>query len=264
MTLRSALEPYCAAHSPIHRLDPRLKLPATLAFVLAVTGQPPRAWAALLLSGLIAAALVVVSRVPPSLALKRSLAALPFAGLAALSLPFTRGGQALWSLQLGRWALTMTDLGLIAWASVVAKAWLSVLVSGLLVATTPFPALLQAMQALYVPRILIAILSFMYRYLFVLVDEAQRLQIARLARSAGGAAAGGTMFWRARVLGGMIGSLFIRSYERSERIYHAMLSRGYDGRWPSVAPFRWQAHDTWAGIVLGASLAAIVMLGYAI
>ena len=71
-----------------------------------------------------------------------------------------------------------------------------------------------------------ATISFMYRYLFVLVDEAMRLQTARDARSVG---AGRTLFWRAKVLGGMIGCLFIRSYERSERIYAAMLSRGYAG-----------------------------------
>jgi cobalt/nickel transport system permease protein len=259
--LHSALEPYRVADSLIHRLDARLKLLATLAFVLTATSLPPSAWLALLSLGVIAAALVFASRVSPSTALKRSLVALPFAGMIALSIPFTHGGQTLWSMQLGRWTLAVTDQGLIAWTSLVVKAWLSVLVSGLLVATTPFPALLKAMQALYVPRILVTIISFMYRYLFVLVDEAMRLQTARLARSAGGARAGGTVFWRIKVLGGMIGSLFIRSYERSERIYHAMLSRGYDGQWPSLTQSKWRPQDTWLGILLGTCLIAIVALG---
>lgn len=259
--LHSALEPYHVADSLIHRLDARLKLLATLAFVLAATSLPPSAWRALLLLGAIAAAATIVAHVPPSKVLKRSLIALPFAGMIALSIPFTRGGQTLWSMQLGRWMLAVTDQGLTLFASIVAKAWLSVLFSGLLVATTPFPTLLKGMQSLSVPQILITITSFMYRYLFVLVDEAMRLQRARQARSTGSGRAGGTMFWRIEVLGGMIGSLFIRSYERSERIYHAMLSRGYDGQWPSLSPLRWQGQDTWVGILLGTCLIAIVVLG---
>ncbi|MBN1936117.1 MAG: cobalt ECF transporter T component CbiQ [Anaerolineae bacterium] len=262
MTLHLALEPYHVADSLIHRLDARLKLLATLAFVLAATCLPPSAWTALLGLSLIVATLLIASRVPPSVALKRSLIALPFASMIALSIPFTHVGQTLWSAQFGRWTLAVTDQGLTLFASIVIKAWLSVLVSGLLVATTSFPTLLQAMQALRVPRILITIISFMYRYLFVLVDEATRLQTARQARSAGGARAGGTMLWRIKVLGGMIGSLFIRSYERSERIYQAMLSRGYDGQWPALTQPAWQPRDTWAGVLIFTSLACIVILGY--
>ncbi|MBN1140023.1 MAG: cobalt ECF transporter T component CbiQ [Anaerolineae bacterium] len=264
MILQPALESYHVADSPIHRLDARLKLLATLAFVLAVTSLPPSAWAALLLLGVVALALTVSSRVPLVTALKRSLIALPFAGMIALSIPFTRGGLVLWRVQLGSWTLAVTDLGLVTWTSIVVKAWLSVWVSGLLVATTPFPALLKAMQALRLPQILVTIIALMVRYLFVLVDEATRLQTARQARSAGTAAtarAGGTLFWRVKVLGGMIGSLFIRSYERSERIYHAMLSRGYDGQWPALNPLIWQPQDTWAGILLGTCLTAIAILG---
>lgn len=266
MTLHTIQEPYRAANSPLHRLDARLKLLATLAFVLVTTSLPPSAWAALLGLALLAATLLIASRVSPSVVLKRSLIALPFAGMIALSIPFTRGGQTLWSAQIGHWTLAVSDQGLTTFASIVVKAWLSVLVSGLLVATTPFPALLKAMQGLRIPRILVTITSFMYRYLFVLVDEAMRLQTARQARAAGAArgtgGTGGTLPWRIKVLGGMIGSLFIRSYERSERIYQAMLSRGYDGQWPALAQPRWQAQDTWACILILTSLACIVILGY--
>jgi len=257
MMLHSVLEPYRAANSPIHRLDARFKLVATLAFVLVATNLAT--WTSLLGLGVVAAAITLVSRVPPATALKRSLVALPFAGMVALSIPFTGDGQVVWSAQLGRWTLAITDQGLGLFASIVVKAWLSTLVSGLLVTTTPFPILLNALHALRVPRILITIISFMYRYLFVLIDEAMRLQRARLARSAGGT--DGAVLWRIKVLGGMIGSLFIRSYERSERIYYAMLSRGYDGQWPLVERFRWRARDSWAGVLLGTFLAVIAVLG---
>ncbi len=255
----TALEPYRVANSLIHRLDARLKLLATLAFVLTATTLPPSAWGALALLSLVTALLIVVSHTPPMMMLRRSLVALPFVGMIALTLPFTRDGQLLWGVQLGRRMLGITDLGLLSFASMLVKGWLSVLVASLLVMTTPFPTLLQAMQALCVPKILILIISFMYRYLFVLVDEALCLQRARLARSAGGS--GGTLFWRIKVLGGMIGSLFIRSYARSERIYQAMLSRGYDGPWFAVAHFRWQPRDTWAGLLMGIGLVAVMVFG---
>jgi cobalt/nickel transport system permease protein len=70
----------------------------------------------------------------------------------------------------------------------------------------------------------------MYRYIFIIADEALRLHRAREARSASPkGATHGSITWETRVLGGMIGSLFLRSYERSERIHAAMLSRGFDG-----------------------------------
>jgi len=257
--LRSTfLERYLQGTSPVHRLDARLKLPATLAFVLATTIVPPRAWWALTLLGALALAAILASRIPLLDALKRSSIALPFAGMVALSLPFTRAGETLWSCSLFGWTLTITDQGLWSFVSLLAKAWLSVLVSGLLVATTTFPELLQGMRALHIPGILVTIISFTYRYLYVLVDEAMRLQTARDARSAG---SGGTVLWRAKVLGGMIGSLFIRSYERSERIYQAMLSRGYAGQVLMMTRPTWRARDIWLSVGWSVALAAILILG---
>jgi cobalt/nickel transport system permease protein len=257
MMLYSALEPYRVANSLIHRLDARLKLLATLAFVLAVTAMPARAWPALALLGTLGWAAVLASGIPVPYALKRSGIALPFAVIAGISLPFTQAGETLWTTHLFAWTLTVTDQGLWMFLSLIVKAWLSVLVSALLVATTPFPYLLQAMRRLHIPAILVTILSFTYRYLFVLVEEALRLHTAREARSAG---PGGSLLWRAKVLGGMIGSLFIRSYERSERIYQAMLSRGYAGQLQTMTQLAWQARDTWLGIGWGAALVAIAIL----
>jgi len=183
---------------------------------------------------------------------------LPFIGIVTLSLPFTQGGQAIWAWRPFGWSLAITDQGVLLFVTILIKAWLSVLVSGLLVATTPFPTLLQAMRTLHVPTILTTIISFMYRYLFVLVDEAMRLQTAREARSAG---SGGTLLWRARVLGGMIGSLFIRSYERSERIYVAMLSRGSTSQVRAPTRLVWHPCDSWAGLGWGVTLIAIAIAG---
>jgi len=255
----SFLERYLRGTSPIHRLDPRLKLLATLAFVLVATSTPPRAWPAFVSLVVLSVAVATLAQIPLLEALKRSAIALPFAGMVAISLPFTQTGQVLWVWRPLGWRVAITDGGLLSFVAVVVKAWLSVLVSGMLVATTTFPDLLRAMRALRVPAILTTIISFMYRYLFVLVDEAMRLQTAREARSAG---TGGTLLWRGRVLGGMIGSLFIRSYERSERIYAAMLSRGFDGQVRALAGLVWRARDSWVGLGWGTTLVLVAILGH--
>jgi cobalt/nickel transport system permease protein len=115
----------------------------------------------------------------------------------------------------------------------VTKSWLSVQAAILLAASTQFPELLQAMRAVGIPRLLVSMFGLMWRYLFVLVDEALRLMRARQARSGqsmvAGKKSGGSVAWRARLTGGMAGNLFLRAFERSDRIYVAMLSRGYDG-----------------------------------
>jgi cobalt/nickel transport system permease protein len=262
----SFLDRYRQGTSLVHRLDPRLKLLATLAFVLAVTTIPAGAWLAFASLAALVVAATRVAEVPLVEGLKRSVIALPFAGMVAISLPFAAGGEVVWSWQplgfdrdgLLDWTLTVTDEGLVLFAMVVVKAWLSIMASGLLVVSTPFPDLLKAMRSLHVPAVLTATISFMYRYLFVLVDEAMRLQTARAARSAG---PGRAMWWRARVLGGMIGSLFIRSYERSERIFAAMLSRGFSGEVRTLTHLTWRARDTWVGLAWLVALAAIAALG---
>ncbi|MGQ9583884.1 MAG: cobalt ECF transporter T component CbiQ [Anaerolineae bacterium] len=254
----SFLDRYRQGTSLVHRLDPRLKLLATLAFVLAATSTPPAAWPAFLVLAAVALGAIRLAKIPLAEGLKSSAIALPFAGMVALSLPFTRGGQAVWTGSLLGRNLAVTDEGLRLFVAVLVKSWLSVLVSGLLVATSRFPDLVSAMRFLRVPAVLTATISFMYRYLFVLVDEAMRLQTARESRSAG---PGRTVWWRARVLGWMIGSLFIRSYERSERIYAAMLSRGFAGEERTLSRLAWHPRDTWAGLAWAGVLMGVTLLG---
>jgi cobalt/nickel transport system permease protein len=128
----------------------------------------------------------------------------------------------------------------------------------LLTATTPFPDVLHALGHLRVPSVLVAIVAFMYRYLFVLTDEAQRLMRARAARSARppGGGGGGTLRWRAQVTGSMAGQFFVRSYDRSERVYQAMLARGYSGRPLTSRPHALRRSD-WA---IGATVALCLLL----
>jgi cobalt/nickel transport system permease protein len=256
------LDPYQPRPSLVHRLDPRVKFVLALAFILVTALTPPGAWPVYILLLSIALSVEVLSELGVGSVLRRSSLALPFV-LAALPVIFTVKGLPLLSLPLplGPWTLTATQEGLVRFASVAAKSWLSVQMAIVLAASTPFPDLLLAMRAIRIPRLLVAIVGLMWRYLFVLVDEAMRLMRAREARSghpaAPGARVGGSVAWRARVTGGMAGNLFLRSFERGDRIYAAMASRGYDGEVrafaiPPISPAQWT--------VLGAGLALLSLL----
>lgn len=223
------LDPYIHRHSFLHMLDARIKFVLALALILTVALLPMGAWAVYILTFALVLSLEIVSLIGVAYVLKRSALALPFV-LAALPVIFTMPGAILFSLPFG-WAVSAA--GVERFASIGIKSWLSVQVATLLAATTPFPELLTAMRTIGIPRLFVAMVGLMWRYLFVLADEALRLLRARSARSGEsgqpGLKAGGKIPWRARVAGGMAGNLFLRGIERSDRIYTAMLSRGYDG-----------------------------------
>ena len=230
MTIAAGLlDRYLEGRSWFHSADARIKLVMALGFIFATTSIPPGKWigfAAMLALVWLAAG---ISRVGLLRVFLRSLVAIPFI-LIALPTVFTKPGLPLFELNLALFTLTGTLEGLDFFISVLLKSWASVTAAVVLTATTPPLCLLEALRALRVPAILVAIVMLMYRYLFVLVDEAQSLMRARTARSAAiGPKSGGSLVWRAKSAGGMAGSLFIRTLDRSERIYMAMLARGYDG-----------------------------------
>jgi cobalt/nickel transport system permease protein len=259
------LDPYRHRGSPIHRLDPRLKFVLSLAFILTAALVPEGAWPAYVLLLSLVFALAVLSELGIAYVLQRSALALPFM-LAAVPILFTSEGQVVAHLALGGWTLSISEPGLIRFLSIALKSWISVQVAVILAASTPFPALLSAMRAVKVPRLLVAIFGLMWRYLFVLGDEALRLLRARSARSAHsdqtGLRPGGSLAWRARVAGGMAGSLFLRAFDRSDRIYMAMTARGYDGEVRSL-PLPALKAGHW--VVLGSFLGVLaVVLGLAL
>jgi cobalt/nickel transport system permease protein len=229
----NVLDQFKSGDSPIHRLDPRVKLLGALSFILAAALTPDGAWLAFAALAVLWLALVLMSDVPPGLLLRRGLVALPFAA-AAVTVLFTLPGQALLTVQvpLFGWQLAVSDAGLARFVTILLKSVVSVLMATLLAATTTFPDLMRAMRGIGIPKVLVGVISFMYRYIFVLADEVLTMLRAREARSAvgpGGQKTGGTVFWRAKIVGGMVGSLFVRSLARSERVYQAMASRGYAG-----------------------------------
>ncbi len=224
----------------LYRLDARVKVVMTLLLILGILLTPERALPAYALLWALLGSLAAASGISAGRLARLGGLALPFV-LASAALPFTMPGHPVLVVA----GLTITDAGLIRFVSIVLKSWLSVQAALLLSITTPFTDLLWAFGSLRLPPTLIAIVGFMYRYLYTLRDEAERLIRARAARSASipGRRGGGSLIWRARSVGGMVGSLFLRSYERSERVYEAMLSRGYDGqmRRLSAPPLAWTA-----------------------
>lgn len=230
-------ELYAHSASPIHRTDARVKVILTLAFILALNLVPYNAWPAYVLFFTLVLSATLLSRLGAGFVLKRALLALPFV-LAAVPLIFT-GPQPRYDLDVLGLALSYSPQGLERFASIALRSWIAVQGAVLMAATTRFADLLTALQQIRVPRLFVAVIGLMWRYLFVISEEVTRMLRARSSRSAtvvesaGARKAGGSLAWRARVTGGMAGSLFLRSLERSDRVYAAMLSRGYNGQQPA-------------------------------
>jgi len=256
------LDPFQTGYSLVHRTDARVKLVLALAFIFTTALTPVGAWSIYLLLLVIVLSLEVLSDVGVVYIFKRALLALPFI-LAALPLIFTIPGTSLFSFSLGTWEIPASIPGVERFISVALKSWISIQMAILLTTTTPFPDILVAMRAVRIPRLLVAIFGLMWRYLFVFADEALRLLRARAARSGvsdlTGLQPGGSIAWRAQTAGGLAGNLFMRSLERSERIYVAMLARGYDGEIRALPQGEMETHN-WIVLGIGGGILILVLL----
>ncbi len=198
-------------------------------FIVTISLLPVGGYGALGVAWLVVIGVSVASHLGPLRPARRALFAAPFL-LAALPLVFTRPENPLGSFDLGPLTLTVSGEGLRQFTTIALKSWISVQAALLLAFTTPFHELIDGLRLLRLPWIMVAIISFMYRYLGVMADEATRMLRARASRSAQvDGRGGGSIAWRARVTGAMVGTLFLRSYERGERVYAAMQARGFEG-----------------------------------
>ncbi|MGW6456414.1 cobalt ECF transporter T component CbiQ [Streptomyces sp. NPDC055078] len=214
---------YLDAPSPVHALPPHCKLVAVLCFVLVVVSTPREAvWAFGAYAALLAT-VAAIARVPARTLLRRLLIEVPFVAFALL-MPFVVPGER--TVVLG---VSVSVPGLWGAWNILAKGTLGVAASVLLAATTELHALLLGLQRLGLPAPLVQIASFMIRYGDVVTDEMRRMSIARRSR---GFEARGIRQWG--VLAKSAGALFIRSYERGERVHLAMVSRGYTGVLPVI------------------------------
>jgi cobalt/nickel transport system permease protein len=218
--------------SPIHRLDPRAKILAVLAFsAVLISGSRymmPSPWYAVF-----PAILLLWGGIPIRFVLKHTLIVSPFiAFLVLLSPVFDRTPVHFNGYQVSGGWLTA---GTVMIRFVLGMAALIALAS-----TTRFPELLKGLERLGVPRLLVTQLRFLYRYLFLLVDQAMHLRRARNARDAGR----GPRAWRFRAAAGVVGVLFVRTLEQAERMHLAMMARGYDGTIRLLRPLHWKRYDT--------------------
>jgi cobalt/nickel transport system permease protein len=256
----SLLDVYQPRDAWVHQLDPRVKILITILFILTAVTLPEGAWWSYTLLFGIILGLASIARLGFSFTLRRSLIAIPFM-LAALPLPFLTPGERLLTVPVLDWAISVE--GTLRFVTILLRTWIAVQAGVLLSATTRVSDILWGLSRLGVPRILVATVGFMVRYLFVLADEVLRMVRARTSRSPRleGSRPPGAV-WQGRTAGMMVGSLFLRSLERSERVYAAMLSRGYDGELRILEPSSMGAID-WT--VLGGSIlliAAIFTLGF--
>ncbi|MFD9926070.1 cobalt ECF transporter T component CbiQ [[Kitasatospora] papulosa] len=214
---------YRHGHTPVHALPPHCKLAAVLCFVVAVVSTPREAvWAFALYAALLAG-VAAVARISPGFLLKRLVIEVPFVAFALL-MPFVVPGE-----QTELLGVSVSVPGLWGAWNVLAKGSLGVAASVLLASTTELRSLLLGLQRLRLPPLLVQIASFMIRYGDVIGDELRRMSVARRSR---GFEASGVRHWG--VLAKTAGALFIRSYERGERVHLAMVSRGYTGTMPVI------------------------------
>jgi cobalt/nickel transport system permease protein len=239
------------AESGVHRLAPECKVVAAVLFVFAVVATPREAVWAFALDAVVIVIVALIARVPLGRLARRLVIEVPFL-VFAIFLPFVGRGP---YVEVG--VLTLSEPGLWGAWNIVVKGTLGVAATCLLTATTTVPELLTALERLRVPRPVVGIAGFMVRYGEVLADDLRRMRVARLARCDDP-----RWLWQIKGLARTAGALFVRSYERGERVYIAMLARGY-GFAPDVSDDRRAPGRGWAA-ALTAPLAAGVICAVAV
>jgi cobalt/nickel transport system permease protein len=215
---------YRHGDSVVHRAPAEVKIVCLLVFVLAVVATPRETLWPFAVHAVIVVAVWHLARIPARWILPRMLIEAPFLVLAVL-LPFAEGGQ---RIEIAGLHLSVTGL----WAAwgIVIKGTMGVAAALTVAATTSAAELPAALSRLGVPAVMTSVLVLMIRYVDLLTAEASRMRMARLSR-------GDSPRWfhQAGAIAKGIGALFLRSYERGERVYQAMLSRGFDGKAPDLA-----------------------------
>jgi cobalt/nickel transport system permease protein len=218
---------------------------AALAFVFVVVATPRDAfWAYGVYAGLIVA-LTLGARVPLLVLVRRLTVETPFL-LFVIALPFLARGE-----RVDVVGMNLSVEGLWGAWNILAKATLGTATMMLLASTTPITSILQGFQKLRVPPVIVAIAGFMIRYLDVIASEMRRMKVGRQSRGYEP-----RVLWQARALASSAGTLFIRSFERGERVHLAMVSRGYSGVMPELAVVEASAAD-WLIAFLVPAMAAV-------
>lgn len=219
--------------SPLHRRDPRAKIVALLVFLVVLATTPADSFAVLGMDAALLLAGILIAGLPPGRLLLRAMVVLPFSAVFGL-VSWLAGDR-------------LRALGL------VEKSYLSTVAVLLVIGATPLPLLLKGLEALGTPRLLALVAQFLYRYLFVISEQAQHMRVAAACRQGSGSRSSGL---RARFAAGALAVLFARSYYRAEGIHRAMLARAFSGHFVLLNRLRFGARDA----VFAAAVAGLLIL----
>lgn len=240
---------YHHGHSRVHRLAPEVKVAATLLFVLLVAVTPRELVLAFVVDAVVLAVVIWMADLPLRFVAARLAIIVPFV-LFALLVPFIAGGE-----QVEILGASLSRDGLWSTWNILAKAALGATASIVLAGTTEQSRILAGLERLRVPRVMTTIAAFMLRYLELLADEVRRVRTAMTAR-------GYDPRWvtQAKPMASAAGALFIRSYERGERVHAGMLARGFTGSMPELARRERPTSGEWLAVLAVASLPALSAL----
>ncbi|MFH0935421.1 MAG: cobalt ECF transporter T component CbiQ [Candidatus Omnitrophota bacterium] len=218
------VDEYSGINSFIHRLEPRVKTIGFFSFIVFISLSKPGSYLAFTLYACLVAVLIGLSRIPLKFIFKRSLVVIPFVLMISAFIPFMKNGRIIARYGLGGLELVITHEGLALFFNILIKAFLSICCMVLVMNSMRFCDFLKALQKLKIPLPIITILSFMYRYIFVIEDEFMKMKQAKDSRSTG------NLRWLDfKTYCIIAGALFLNSYDRAESVYLAMCSRGYRG-----------------------------------
>lgn len=244
------LDQYAAVDSVITRLSPEVRLIGTVLVALAAALLPLGAWSQMAILAGVVAGLAAMARLRPADFFRRVAPPFAFVLLVSLAILFLAPGETV--ARAG--PLRVTDAGLLRFGSAAGRAAVALGAAVILVSTTRFTELIEALRSLRAPAVVTSSLGLGYRFLYTLTDEVERLRRAARSRNAANGSAS-----RRRLLIGITAAALHRSFDRSERVYQAMLGRGYTGRMPAL---RTPPPAGRAGLelgALGALLAGVVV-----
>ncbi|HLG30095.1 MAG TPA: cobalt ECF transporter T component CbiQ [Candidatus Brocadiales bacterium] len=231
-------EKYKDRNNLIYRLDPRTKLIFSLVFLISMVLTPIKEIERFGFYFALILIIIFIARISPVYVFKRSVIVIPFILVVAGLAVFFTEGRVIKEIDFTIFKLRFTYEGISILLNALVKSWLSVVALTTIMLTTRFEDLLRGVELLKAPQIIVIMMSFMYRYIFVLIDEAAHLMQARNIRYFGG-----RFLSQIPVLGNMVGILFIRTYERAERIYAAMAVRGFTGQMRSINTLKFSFKD---------------------
>jgi cobalt/nickel transport system permease protein len=242
---------YLPGDSAVHRLPPEVKIVAAFLGVVCVVATPREAFG--VFAGYLAllAGIWVLAAIPPGWIARRALIEVPFVVLAVL-LPITGADPRVEVL-----GLSLSEPGLLGAWNILVKGTLGVLTSLTLAATTPLRDLLVGLQRLRAPSLVVTIATLMLRYTDVIADEARRMRLARISRGHDP-----RFLWQLGATARGVGSLFVRSYSRGERVHLAMLARGWAGRMPRLSEATATPRQWAIGLVPTVAALALAVSGW--